>query len=76
MVKEFNTEKFIDYLRRKNLKLDKDDIKILYKEKISDLVFLELMKEKFHSIGFIRTNNNTCKIYQRSQSKAIKLFLV
>ncbi|PKB99001.1 hypothetical protein RhiirA5_430427 [Rhizophagus irregularis] len=51
MVKDFNTKEFIDYLGRKNLKLDKDDIKILHKEKISGLAFLELMKEKFHSIG-------------------------
>ncbi|CAB4439117.1 unnamed protein product [Rhizophagus irregularis] len=29
VVKDFNTEELIDYLGRKNLKLDKDDIKIL-----------------------------------------------
>ncbi|PKC59263.1 hypothetical protein RhiirA1_493348 [Rhizophagus irregularis] len=53
VVKEFNTEELIDYLGRKNLKLDKDDIKILRKEKISDLAFLELTEEKFRSIGQI-----------------------
>ncbi|RIA87632.1 hypothetical protein C1645_739974 [Glomus cerebriforme] len=52
VVKDFNTEKFIDYLGRKNLKLDKDDIKILHKEKIASSDFLELTEEKFHSIGF------------------------
>ena len=36
---------------RKNLKLNKDDIKILRKEKISGLAFFELTEEKFHSIG-------------------------
>ena len=41
----------IDYLGRKNLKLDKDDIKILRKEKISGLAFLELTEEKFRNIG-------------------------
>ena len=51
VIKNFNTEKLIDYLRRKNLKLDKDDIKILRKEKISGLAFLELTEEKFRSIG-------------------------
>src|SRR3954452_8377292 len=51
VVKNFNTEELIDYLRRKNLKLDKDNIKILRKEKISGLVFLELTEEKFCSIG-------------------------
>ena len=29
VVNDFNTEELIDYLGRKNLKLDKDDIKIL-----------------------------------------------
>ena len=51
VVKDFNTEELIDYLGRKNLKLDKDDIKILRKEKISGLAFLELTEEKFCSIG-------------------------
>ena len=51
VIKDFNTEKLIDYLGRKNLKLDKDDIKILRKEKISGLAFLELTEEKFRSIG-------------------------
>ncbi len=52
VVKEFSTEELIDYLERKNLKLDKDDIKILRKEKIASSDFLELTEEKFHSIGF------------------------
>src|SRR5581483_120745 len=51
VVKDFNTEELIDYLGRKNLKLDKDNIKILHKEKISGLAFLELTEEKFCSIG-------------------------
>ncbi len=51
VVKDFNTEELIDYLERKNLKLDKDDIKILRKEKISGLAFLKLTKEDFHNIG-------------------------
>ena len=33
------------------MKLDEDDINILCKEKISGLAFLELIEEKFHSIG-------------------------
>ncbi|RGB25475.1 hypothetical protein C1646_771672 [Rhizophagus diaphanus] len=52
VVKDFNTEELIDYLRRKNLKLDKDDIKILRKEKIAGSDFLKLTKEDFRSIGF------------------------
>ena len=52
MVKNFNTEKLINYLGRKNLKLDKDDIKILRKEKIAGSDFLKLTKEDFRSIGF------------------------
>ncbi|GBC14829.2 hypothetical protein GLOIN_2v1483414 [Rhizophagus irregularis DAOM 181602=DAOM 197198] len=51
VVKDFNTQELIDYLGRKDLKLDEDDIKILCKEKISGLAFLELTEEKFCSIG-------------------------
>ncbi|PKK69494.1 hypothetical protein RhiirC2_500322 [Rhizophagus irregularis] len=40
VVKDFNTEELIDYLERKDLKLDEDDIKILRKEKISGRSFL------------------------------------
>jgi len=41
VVKDFDTEELIDYLGRKDLKLDEDDIKILRKEKISGLAFLD-----------------------------------
>src|SRR5438445_570520 len=34
VVKDFNTEELIEYLGRKDLKLDEDEIKILRKEKI------------------------------------------
>ena len=47
VVKDFNTEELINYLERKDLKLDKDDIKILHKEKIADLDFLNITKEEF-----------------------------
>src|SRR5581483_4853197 len=53
VVKDFNTEELIEYLGRKNLKLDKDDIKILRKEKIASFDFLKLTKENFRSIGFV-----------------------
>src|SRR5436305_12129007 len=52
VVKDFNTEELIEYLGRKNLKLDKDDIKILRKKKIASSDFLKLTKEDFRSIGF------------------------
>jgi len=52
VIKDFNTEELIDYLGRKDLKLDEDDIKILRKEKIAGSDFLELTKEKLRSIGF------------------------
>ncbi len=51
VVKDFNTEELIDYLGRKDLKLDEDDIKILRKEKISGLAFLDTTKEDFWSYG-------------------------
>ncbi len=46
MVKKFNTEKLIDYLKRKDLKLDKDDIKIFRKEKVAGHDFLKLTEKK------------------------------
>ena len=51
VVKDFNTEELIDYLGKKDLKLDEDDVKILRKEKISDLAFLDTTKEEFRSYG-------------------------
>ena len=51
VVKDFNTEELIEYLKKKNLKLDDDDIKILRREKISGLAFLETTKEEFRSYG-------------------------
>ena len=47
MIKDFNIDELIDYLRRKDLKLDEDDIKILRKEKISDLIFFDTTKKEF-----------------------------
>src|SRR6266498_1143660 len=46
MVKDFNTEELIDYLERKDLKLDKDDIKIFRKEKVAGHDFLKLTEKK------------------------------
>src|SRR6266511_1076271 len=51
MVKEFNTKELIDYLERKDLKLDEDDIKIFRKEKISGRSFLKLTEEKLERYG-------------------------
>ncbi len=51
MIKDFNTEEFIDYLERKDLKLDKDDIKIFRKEKVAGRDFLKLIEEKFERYG-------------------------
>src|SRR6266496_623049 len=51
VVKDFNTEKLINYLGRKDLKLDEDDIKILRKEKIAGRSFLRLTKEKLERYG-------------------------
>ena len=44
VVKNFNTEELIDYLGRKDLKFDEDDIKILRKEKIVGRSFLNRRK--------------------------------
>ena len=47
VVKDFNTEKLIEYLKKKNLKLEKSHFKILRKEEISDLAFFDTTKEDF-----------------------------
>jgi len=49
VVKDFNTNELINYLRRKDLKLDEDEIKILCKEKIVDPDFHNTTKEVFRS---------------------------
>ena len=49
VVKDFNTEELIEYLGRKDLKLDEDEIKILCKEKIVDPDFHNTTKEVFRS---------------------------
>src|SRR6266498_2625872 len=51
VVKDFNTEELIEYLGRKNLKLDEDDIKILRKEKIAGRSFFKLTEEKLERYG-------------------------
>ena len=51
VVKDFNTEELIDYLKKKNLKLEESHFKILRKEEISGLAFLDTTKEDFRSYG-------------------------
>src|SRR6266542_3447557 len=51
IIKNFNIEKFIYYLRKKDLKLNKDDIKILYKKKVANHDFLKLTKKKLEYYG-------------------------
>src|SRR6266542_5093135 len=51
VVKDFNTEELIDYLERKDLKLDKDDIKIFRKEKVASRDFFKLIEEKLECYG-------------------------
>ena len=51
VVKDFNTEELINYLERKDLKLDKDDIKIFRKKKVAGRDFLKLTEEKLKRYG-------------------------
>ena len=51
VVKDFNTEELIDYLKRKDLKLDEDDIKIFRKEKVASRDFFKLIEEKLECYG-------------------------
>ena len=47
VIKDFNTEKLIEYLKKKNLKLEESHFEILRKKEISGLAFLDITKEKF-----------------------------
>jgi len=51
IIKDFNTEKLIEYLKKKNLKLEEFHFKILRKEEIADSDFLNTSKEEFQSYG-------------------------
>src|SRR6266542_531403 len=51
VVKDFNTEELINYLERKDLKLDEDDIKIFHKEKVAGHDFFKLIEEKLERYG-------------------------
>ena len=51
VVKDFNTEELIEYLKKKNLKLEKSHFKILRKEEIAGSDFLNTSKEEFQSYG-------------------------
>ena len=51
VVKDFNTEELIEYLKKKNLKLEESHFEILRKEEISGLAFLDTTKEEFRSYG-------------------------
>ncbi|RHZ75636.1 hypothetical protein Glove_212g99 [Diversispora epigaea] len=52
VIKDYDTEEFIEYLRRKDLKLNNDDFAIFHNEKIDGLSFLELIREDFTNFGF------------------------
>ena len=69
IVKDFNTEKLIEYLGRKDLKFKESHFKILCKKEIAGSDFLELTEEKFCSIGF------AYKIHWKSQPEITKLLL-
>ena len=51
VVKDFNTEELIEYLKKKNLKLEESHFKILRKEEIAGSDFLNTTKEEFQSYG-------------------------
>ena len=51
VIKDFDTKRLIEYLRRKDLKLDEDDIKIFHKEKVTGHDFLKLIEKKLERYG-------------------------
>ena len=72
IIKDFNTEELIEYLKKKNLKLEVSHFEILRKEEISGLAFLDTTKEVWLESW---SCNNTCKIYRRTQPEIMKLLL-
>uniref|UniRef100_U9TQF1 SAM domain-containing protein n=1 Tax=Rhizophagus irregularis (strain DAOM 181602 / DAOM 197198 / MUCL 43194) TaxID=747089 RepID=U9TQF1_RHIID len=83
VVKDFNTEELIDYLERKDLKLDEDDIKILRKEKISEeklerygmkggpstvlVEFIESLSQKLRNYSSLKTLDDLKKMLRRNK---------
>ena len=51
VIKDFNIEELIEYLKKKNLKLEESHFKILRKEEIAGSDFLNTTKEEFQSYG-------------------------
>ncbi|PKY39650.1 hypothetical protein RhiirA4_240730 [Rhizophagus irregularis] len=51
VVKDFDTEELIEYLKKKDLKLKEPHFKILRKEEIAGLDFLKLTEEKLERYG-------------------------
>ncbi|CAG8590010.1 13639_t:CDS:2 [Ambispora gerdemannii] len=49
IVKNYGIEELIEYLGKKNLRIDDEDFAIFRKEKITGLAFLETTEEKFQS---------------------------
>ncbi|GBB95877.1 hypothetical protein RclHR1_26350001 [Rhizophagus clarus] len=50
-VEDWDTETFITFLRRQNLKFDDDDFEILRREKITGFDFTNMTKEEFERCG-------------------------
>ncbi|RHZ58783.1 hypothetical protein Glove_368g38 [Diversispora epigaea] len=48
VIRDYDTDELIDYLRRRNLKLDEDDFEILRKEKFLSLLIQALEQANSH----------------------------
>ncbi|POG68395.1 hypothetical protein GLOIN_2v1778295 [Rhizophagus irregularis DAOM 181602=DAOM 197198] len=77
VVKDFNTEELIDYLERKDLKLDEDDIKIL-QEKLERygmkggpstvlVEFIESLSQKLRNYSSLKTLDDLKKMLRRNK---------
>ncbi|RHZ64246.1 hypothetical protein Glove_326g98 [Diversispora epigaea] len=51
VIKDYNTDELIEYLRRKDLKLKELHFKIFRQEEITSLAFLETTKDEFRNYG-------------------------
>jgi hypothetical protein len=51
VIKNYDTEELIDYLRRKDLKLEDADFAVFRNERIAGLAFLEFTEKRFRDLG-------------------------
>jgi hypothetical protein len=74
-IKKYDTAKLIEYLQERGLGLDEDDEKIIRKEKINGLAFIDITKEELQSYGMKGgPAKNLSKFAKDCKEKKLKAF--